>query len=72
MLERHAIQELHGDKCLAVVLADIVDRADVRVVQSRCRLRFSLKAGQRLRVAGNFVGVEFQGNEAMQTRVLAL
>ena len=33
MLEGHAVQELHGNKSQAILLANVVDRADVRVVQ---------------------------------------
>ena len=48
MLQRRALQKLHDDEHAAVLLADIVDRADVWVVQRRCGPRLALKAAQRL------------------------
>ena len=56
VLQRFTVQELHGDECLTVLLANVVDRADVRMVERGRGLRFALKAGQRLRVAGDFIG----------------
>ena len=72
VLERLAIQKLHGDERLAVVLADLVDRADVRMVQRRRGTRFAPEAFQRLRVAGHFLGQELQGHEAAKVGVLGL
>ena len=69
MFQREAVEKLHGDEGLAVVLADVVDRADVRMVQGGRRLGFALKTGERLRVAGNFFREEFQGDETMQAGV---
>ena len=34
VLQGHAIQKLHGDEGLAVLLADIVNRTDVGMIQS--------------------------------------
>ena len=48
VLERDAIQVLHGDECLPVRLVNFVDGADVGMIESRCSLRFPLKAGQCL------------------------
>ena len=59
-------------KALPALLADVVNRADVRMVQRRSRLRLALKAGQRLRIARNIVGQELQSHEAVQSRVLCL
>jgi len=39
-----AVQKLHGDEGVLIPLADIVARADVRMIQRR--LRFSLKVGR--------------------------
>ena len=51
-----AVQKLHGDERLPVLLADVVNRADVGVVQCGRGLGFALKAGERLRVSGNLSG----------------
>jgi len=63
MLQRHAIQELHGDERLAALLADVVNRADVGMVESRRGLRFTLKTGNSLGVFGYFIGQEFQATK---------
>src|SRR6476620_587987 len=72
VLQRHTIQKLHGDERLAVLVVDLGNRADVGMVESRCGLRFALKAGQSLGVFGYFVGQEFQGYEAVELYVLGL
>ena len=56
MLQGYALEKLHGDEGLAILLADVVDRADIGVVQGGCGLGFALKAGQSLVVAGHVVG----------------
>jgi hypothetical protein len=69
MLQRQPVQKLHGDESLSVLFADVVDRADVGVIQCGGSLGFALKARQRLWVSGNFIGKELEGDEAMQPRV---
>jgi hypothetical protein len=32
MLQRFAIQKLHGDECLSVLLADVVNGANIRMI----------------------------------------
>jgi hypothetical protein len=41
VLQRLAVEKLHGNELLAVLLADIVYGADVGVIQSGCGLRSS-------------------------------
>jgi len=72
MLQSPAIHELHGDERLTVLLADVVDRANVRVIERGRSLRFPLEAGQSLGVSGNFIRQELESNEAVQPRVLSL
>jgi AAA domain-containing protein len=43
-LQSHPIQKFHDDKALTILLPDFMDGADIRMVQSRSRLRLSLKA----------------------------
>ena len=52
------------------MLADVVNRADVGMAQSRCCLRFALEAGERLRVPCHLVGQELERDEAVQARIL--
>ncbi len=72
VLQRQAVQKLHGDEGTALLLANVVNGADVGVVQCGRGLGFTLKAGQRLRVAGDFIGQEFQGDKSAQPGVLGL
>src|SRR5271154_7028337 len=69
MLQRQSIQKLHGDECLAVLVVDFVDGADVGVIQRRGRLGFALKTGERLRVFGYVVGQELKGYEPAELYV---
>ena len=52
--------------------ANVVNRADVGMVQRRRRLRLALETRQRLRIARDVVGQELQRDEAVQARVLGL
>src|ERR1700733_11213208 len=70
MLQGYAIQEFHGDKGLAILIADVVNGANVGMIQRRRSLCLALKAGQCLRIAGNFFGKELEGNETPQPCVL--
>ena len=69
MLQGLAVEKLHGDEGLAIFFADVVNGADVGMVQCGSGLGFALKAGERLRVAGNFIGKELEGDETMKPRV---
>src|SRR5580700_12249612 len=70
MLERLAVEILHGDEPLAIAFIDFVDGADIRMIQRRSGLRFAFKTRQRLRIFGYFVGQKFQRDEAVQLGVL--
>ena len=72
VLQSVAVQKLHGDERLPVLFANIVDSADVGMVQGRRRLGLALEAGQSLRIAGYLVGQKLEGDEAMQPRVFGL
>src|SRR5581483_2440212 len=72
VLERTAFQKLHGNEVLAVVTADVVNGADVRMVERRSRPRFALKALQRLWIASQRIRKEFQSDVAPKAAVLRL
>ena len=57
---------------LPVLLANFINRADVGMVQCGCGLGLALKTGECLRVTGDLLGQELEGDEAMQRRVLGL
>ena len=56
LLQRHSVEELHGDEGLAIVFIDFVNGADVGMVQGRGGLRLALKAAERLLVFGDIIG----------------
>jgi|HubBroStandDraft_2_1064218.scaffolds.fasta_scaffold09523_4 hypothetical protein len=53
-----------------VLIVNLVDRANIRMIQCRRGLRFAFEAGERLLIFSNFVRQEFQGHKAMQLHVL--
>ena len=68
-LQRLAIEILHDDKGAAVFLADVVNGADIRMVERGSRLRFAPETLQRLAILGHLFRQEFQGHRAVQPRV---
>ena len=59
-------------KVSPIGLVDLVDRADVRVVQRGRGFGFPLKTAESLRVVGEFVGKELQGDVATELEVFRL
>jgi len=53
----------------AAFLADVVDGADVGMVQRGCGLGLAAKALERLRVLGQIVGKELEGNKTSEARI---
>jgi hypothetical protein len=72
LFQRLALKKFHGDEMPAFVLVDVVDCADVWVIQGRGRLGFTLESLQRLAVPGQRLGQELQGNWAFEPGVLGL
>ena len=69
VLQRHTIQKFHDYEWLPIVLADFMDRADIRMVQGRGRSRFAPKSFERLRIMGDIFGQEFERDEAPKLSV---
>jgi hypothetical protein len=69
-LQGLAVHEFHGDKLPPILLANIVDRADVRMIERRGGLGFAPKTFKGLLVLGQLFGEEFEGDGPMQSRVL--
>ena len=69
---RQPVQILHGDKRFAGTFANIVNRADVRMIQRRRRLRLPLKSRQRLRIRRHVIRQKFQRHKAVQPRIFRL
>ena len=72
VLEGLPFQTLHGHERRALVLAEVINGADIRMVQCRGSLRFALEALQSLRVLGELFRQEFQRNEPVKSGVLSL
>jgi hypothetical protein len=72
MLQGHPIQKFHGDEGLAGMLTNVIDRADVRMIQCRSCLGLTTKSLQRLAVIGNAFGQEFKSNKPVEASVLGL
>ena len=60
MLQRPPLEEFHGDERHAVLLVDLVDRADARMIERGCGARLTLEALQRLRVLHHLRGEKLQ------------
>ena len=67
--ERLAVEQLHHEERRAVVLADVVQRADVRMGQLRDRARFAIEALAELRIGGERGGQHLDGDRAVEPRV---
>ena len=72
VLKRLALQKLHDDEGLTFVLSNLVNRADIGVIECRGSLRFTLEPFQGLSVLGEFFRQEFQGDGALELGVLGL
>ena len=68
--ERLALVVRHRDERLAVVVADFVDRGDVRVIERAGGARLPQQAGGGVRMADGVRGQELQRNPALEVRVL--
>ncbi len=72
LLQRRSGQKFHGDERAAALLADVINRADIRMVERRSRFGLTLESFQRLRIARQFVREEFQSHSAVQPGVFSL
>ena len=71
-VERLAFEKLHHDEVLALVLIDLVDRADAGMIQRGGGARFTLKALEHRGVLRHLRGQEFDGDVAAELGVLGL
>ena len=72
MLQRLPFQKFHGQERLALSFLDVVNRADVRVVERRGGARFSLEPLQRLPVFCEVLRQKLQRHPSTQFRVFGL
>ena len=66
------LQQFHGDEASPIGLVNLVDRADVWVVQRGRSLGFPLEATEGLCVVGEVVGKELQGDVTTELEVFCL
>ena len=72
ILQRRALQAFHNDEKPVLVFADVVDGADVGMIQRGRRARFPLKSFARLRILCQFLGKELQGHAPAEALVFRL
>ena len=65
VLQGHPVQKLHSDEGATILLADVINGADIGVIQRGRGLRFTLEAGQSLCILGYLVRQELQSHEAV-------
>src|SRR4029077_4964468 len=71
MLECQPIEKFHHDERLTILLVNLVDCANVGMVQCRCSLRLALKACQSPRIACNLFGQELESDKAVELYILS-
>ncbi len=72
MLQRHTLEILHDDECSTALLINLMDRADVWVIERGRGFGFPLKAGQCLWVFGHIIRKEFERDKALEFNVVGL
>jgi hypothetical protein len=69
MLQSFAFEEFHGDEGAALVFANIVNGADIRMIQGGSGFGFATEALESVFVVGEIVGKKFQGDGATEARI---
>ena len=72
VLQSVTVEVLHGDERLAVLFANVVDGADVGMVEGGRGLGLTPETLQSLAVLGHVFGQELESHKAMQPGVLGL
>ena len=72
MLERLPLEKLHGEVGATVVFANVVDCADIRMIQGRSSAGFAPKPLQHRQLAGDLVRQKFERHKAPEAGVLSL
>ena len=72
LLEALPFDEFHRYEGLSLVLADLVYRADVRMIERGSRLRLANEARLGIRVPRELARQKLEGHSALELRVLGL
>ena len=67
-----AIEKLHRNELLSILLINVVHSANVRMVQSRGGARLAPESLQRMPLAGKIFGQKFQRHETAKFHVFSL
>src|SRR5260370_35273449 len=65
------LKQLHWDEGPVIDLVNLVNCADIGMVQRRGRARLAVKTAERLRVFGEFFGKKLQGNMSAELQVFS-
>ena len=72
VLERRTVEELHDEEGASPVFIDVVDGADVGMIQGRGCFSLAAEALQRLAILGQVLRKKLEGDKASEASVLAL
>src|ERR1700719_3456340 len=72
MLQRLSLQQLHGDKWTALEFSNIVNRADIWMVERRRSPRFATESLDCLRILRSVVRKKFKRDTSAQPSVFGL
>src|SRR5664279_1483597 len=70
--KRYSIESFHDDIGPCIMLTDIVDSANVRMIERRSSACFALEPLERFRVPRQLLRQELEGNPPPQSDVLGL
>jgi hypothetical protein len=70
--QRFALQVLHHQEIDSVLMSDVVEDADVRMIQSGDRPRFAVEALAHVGPTGKVCGQHLDGYDAVEPRVAGL
>jgi hypothetical protein len=70
--ERLALQELHSNESSPIGLVNLVDGANVRMIQCRSSFGFALKTAERQGAFGYIVGQELESYKTTELHILGL
>src|SRR5207244_3409356 len=68
--QRLAVDVFHRDEVRAIVLADLINMSNVRMVKRRCGLSFANEALHSVAIDGNLSGQNLQCNFTIQLSIL--
>ena len=72
MLQRYPVEKLHNQEGMTILLPDLIDGADIGMIECRSRLCLPLEPRQRLSVFDDVIGQKLQGDKAVQGCVFRL